>query len=376
MKIIQVVPRNRALVNEFLDLPSRIYEDIPQWVPSLRMDARRVFDRRANPFYKHSEAAFFLAMSQGERAVGRIAVMDNRNFNRHKGERTAFFYLFECVDDEAIARKLFEAAFDWARSKGLDSIMGPKGFTPLDGLGLLVKGFEHRAVFGVPYNPEYYVRLVERLSFEVQRDMLSGYVDRDTKFPETIHRVADRVKERRGLHVAGMETRGQLRRVIPKLKEMYNKILASAPNNVPLTDDEIDALASQIIWFADPELIKIVMKDDEAVGFLLAYPDISAALQRTRGKLFPLGWIDLLLELRMTTDAILNGIGLLEEYRGTGGTVILFSELAKTLIESRYQRGDLVQVGTDNDKMLRELEKLGVEFYKMHRIYRRSLIQD
>jgi GNAT superfamily N-acetyltransferase len=374
MHIIQVAPDERRLINQFLDLPFHIYQDIPQWVPPLRMDVRRVFDRRRFPFYNHSEAAFFLAIGDGREPLGRIAVLDNHNFNRHKGEKTAFFYLFESIEDEAVATKLFQAAFAWAHSRGLDSIMGPKGFTPLDGLGLLVKGFEHRAVYGVPYNPEYYRRLIEGLDFGVQRDMLSGFVDRDTKFPPAIHRVADRVKERRGLHIARLETRGQLRRIIPKLKEMYNKILASVPNNMPLTDDEIDALANQIIWFANPKMIKIVMKGDEAVGFVLAYPDISAALQRTGGKLFPLGWIDILLELRRTREAILNGIGILEEYRGTGGTVILFSELAKTLTESRYQRGDLVQVGTDNDKMLRELEKLGVDFYKMHRIYRRSLI--
>ena len=53
-------------------------------------------------------------------------------------------------------------------------------------------------------------------------------------------------------------------------------------------------MAQQIIWFADPRLIKLIFKDDELAGFLFAYPDVSAAIQRTGGRLWPLGWVDLL----------------------------------------------------------------------------------
>ena len=133
-------------------------------------------------------------------------------------------------------------------------------------------------------------------------------------------------------------------------------------------------MANQILWFADPRLIKIVMKDEKPVGFLLAYPDISAALQKTKGRLFPFGWWTILRELRKTDWININGAGMLEEYRGLGGTAILYSEMFKSVAENpRYRHAEVVQVGLENDRMQRELENFGVDFCKLHRMYRKGL---
>jgi hypothetical protein len=128
-----------------------------------------------------------------------------------------------------------------------------------------------------------------------------------------------------------------------------------------------------MLWFADPRLIKIIFKDDQPVGFLFAYPDISAALQRCQGKLWPVGWLDCLLEMRRTKWVNINGAGIIEKYRGLGGTALLFSEMRQSIAEGRFEHADLVQIGADNDKMQRELRDLGIDFYKTHRMYQRTL---
>ncbi len=151
MNIIQIDLSNKKQVKDFLDLPFRIYKDTPQWVPPLQMDDRIRLNPKRYPFYQHSQAGFFLAY-EGTRPVGRIAVMDHRLYNEYNNEETAFFYLFECENDGQIAEVLFESAFKWARARGLTKILGPKGFTVMEGFGLLVKGFEHRPAFGQPYN--------------------------------------------------------------------------------------------------------------------------------------------------------------------------------------------------------------------------------
>jgi hypothetical protein len=116
------------------------------------------------------------------------------------------------------------------------------------------------------------------------------------------------------------------------------------------------------------------MKGDTPVGFLLAYPDVSAALQKTRGRLLPFGWLTLLLELRRTDWININGAGLLPEYRGSGGTAILYSEMFKSVAENpRYRHVEVVQIGLENENMQRELENFGIDFYKMHRTYSREL---
>ena len=165
MNITRIDLNNKKLVGQFLDLPFHIYKDIPQWVPPLRMDERIRLDPKRYPFYKHSKAEFFLAY-EGSRPTGRLAVMENRLYNDYNCTRTAFFYMFECEQDSESVRGLFDSAFAWARSRGLTQIQGPKGFTALDGFGLLVKGFEHRPAFGLPYNPEYYIQLVEEQGFQ------------------------------------------------------------------------------------------------------------------------------------------------------------------------------------------------------------------
>jgi hypothetical protein len=372
MNITEVDPSDGRQVRRFLDLPTRLYRDVPQWVPPLASDARHMLDRRRHPFYRHSEAAFFLAQREGQ-TVGRIAILENRNYNAYNKERTAFFYLFECEDNPEASQALFGAALEWARQRRLERLLGPKGFTAMDAMGLLVRGFEHRPALGVPYNPPYYASLVEAAGLHKSGEQVSGYLDRTVEFPERIHRVAELVRKRRGLTVARYRSRGDLRSLVPKLGKLYNDALAGTTGNVPLTPEEIQAIANQMILFADPHLIKIVLKDDEPVGFLFAYPDVSAALQRTGGRLFPVGWIDILLEFRRTRWININGAGIIEKYRGLGGTAILFSEMCKTVKESRFEFADLVQIGVENDPMQREMKDLGIDFYKMHRTYERAI---
>jgi len=300
--------------------------------------------------------------------------LDNRLYNQHNHEKTAFFYLFECEKSEDTANGLFLFAFDWADKRGLDKIQGPHGFTALDGLGLLVKGFEFTPALGLPYNPEYYEELILKQGFQPVDDIISGFLGKDCAFPERIHELAGRTKERRGLSIASFKKRSELRAGISRMKDLYNEAITGTTGGIPITDEEIKALARQMLWIADPKLVKIVMKGDKAVGFLLAYPDISAALQKNNGRLLPFGWISLLLERRNTDRININGAGMAAEYRGLGGTAILYSELYKSLMENpRYQQVEVVQIGMENSRMQREMENFGMNFCKIHRTYQKEL---
>ncbi len=371
MNIFEINLEDHAQVKRFLNLPFAVYRDIPQWVPPLASEAAGMLDPSRHPFYRHSQAAFFLAESAAGETLGRLAVLENRRFNEFNHEKTAFFYLFECQPDAQAAGELFAAGMEWARSRGLERIYGPKGFTALDGMGLLVRGFEHRPAFGIAYNPSYYSQYLLEMGFSASPEVLSGYMSRDMQMPEKIFEVARRVQEKRGLKVINFRTRGELRRMVPGLKELYNASLPGTVGNVPLTDEETNAMAAQLIWFADPRLIKIIFNsDDQPVGYLFAYPDISAAVQRTHGKLFPFGWADVLMELRRTTWANINGAGIAEQYRGMGGTALLFAEMYKSFrSEPRFQHADIVQIGSDNERMLNELRGMGIDFYKAHQMF-------
>lgn len=373
MNVFQIDTNNKTLKKLFINLPFQIYKEIPQWVPPLSGDIYQMLDEKRHPFYKHSQAAFFIALNQENTPVGRLAILENKNYNAFNNEKTAFFYLFECTNDAKVAFELFSAGINWAKSQGLTRIIGPKGFTVFDGIGMLVKGFEYRPAFGLPYNPQYYVNLIEGLGFEPIDELVSGYLNRDTDFPKNIHEISKTIQGRRELRVAIYNNRKDLRQLIPYLKDMYNNALGGTTGNVPLTDDEVEGLADQMLWFADPKLIKIIFKQEKPVGFLFAYPDISAAVQRNKGQLFPFGWIDMYLELKRTRWININGGGMVEGYRGLGGTAILFSEIYKSILDSRYQHAELVQIGANNANMQRELRNLGIDFYKIHRLYEKII---
>jgi hypothetical protein len=188
-----------------------------------------------------------------------------------------------------------------------------------------------------------------------------------------VHDLANRVKERRGLRVANFQSKRELRALVPKIKRVYNETLGTFERNSPLTDEEIDAVAERMISVADPELIKVVMQGDELVGFLFAFPDLSAAIQRCKGRLWPLGWLYLLREFKQTRWVNLNGMAVIPKFQGLGANLILYSEMVKTLQCGRFTDADLVQARDNNTKMIAELERLGVPVYKRHRVYRKPL---
>lgn len=373
MPIHRLDPADRRAVRRYLDLPFRLYHDNPLWVPPFAGEARAQLDPKRHPFYQHSQAAFFVA-TEGDEIVGRLAVLDNRRYNEYHGEQTAFFYHFEAVNDRTVSRALFDAAFDWARRRGLNRLWGPKGFSAVDGQGILIEGFEHRPAMGVPYNPPYYSALLEDAGFRKQLDFISCYIDRSIGLLERFLEVAEKVKQRRGLRTVSFRSKDELRAMIPRIAAVYNQSFVEVQGYTPLSEAEARAIAERILAVADPSLIKLLMKDDEIVGFILAYPDLSAAVQRCRGHLWPTGWLHLMREYGRTEWINFNGAGILAPYRGLGGNALLYAEMYNALWNrAQYQHGDLVQVQETNMRMVQELQAMGVRPYKKHRVYVRDL---
>ena len=374
LSLESVDTRRRDQVRAFLDFPYRLYAGHPLWVPPLRMDVALQLNREKYPYYRHSDADFFLAR-RGGNVVGRIAVLENRRYNETHRARTAQFYLFECEDDFVIAEALFAQAADWARRRGLDTLVGPKGFAPLDGYGFLVDGYEFRpAMTMMNYNPPSYPAYVERLGFTKVVDFVSCYLGADQfHLPERVHRIAERAAERSGLRIVRFRNKRELRAWADRIGKAYNQAFVHNWEYYPLTDEEIRFVTDSVLSVADPKLIKIIARGDEAVGFLFAFRDVSTGLQRCRGRLFPLGIIHLLLDMRRSDWVAINGAGILPEYQGRGGNALLYSEMEKTIREAGFRHADLTQVAESAVQMRRDLETVGGVSYKNHRVYARTL---
>jgi GNAT superfamily N-acetyltransferase len=374
LTIEQVDTKSKSQVDRFVHLPFRLYKNHPQWVPPLLMDSKMYLNKDKHPFYEHSEADFFIAAQDG-RDVGRIATLNNRRFNQYHGTKQCQFYFFDCEDDQAIAKSLFERVFDWARQRGLDQIVGPKGFGPLDGYGLLVEGYEYRQMMNMMnYNYPYYPKLVETLGFEKEVDFVSCYLNgNEFRLPQRIHSIAERVQRRGTLTVHRFTKKKVLVKWSNQIGKAYNDSFVNNWEYYPLTENEIKFVVDNLMLVANPRLIKIISHDQDVVGFLFGFPDVSAAMQRARGRLFPTGLIDILLEMRRTKWISLNGAGILPEFQGRGGNALLYSEMEKTVRSFNFEHADLTQVAESAVLMRNDLINIGGKPYKNHRVFRLSL---
>ena len=361
-------------VNRFIRIPFRLYEGHPQWVPPILVDVKTQLNRKKHPYYEHSDGDFFIASRDG-RDVGRLAIFENRPYNKYHGTQQAHFYFFETENDQEIANALFERAFEWARSRGLNAVIGPKGLGPLDGYGLVVEGYEHRQMMTMMnYNYDYYPRLVEAIGFTKEVDFLSCYLRSDEfHLPERVHRIADRVQQRGTLTVKRFKNKRELLAWAGRIGQAYNKTFINNWEYYPLTEREIAFVVDNIMTIAVPKLIKIITHDEDVVGFLFGFPDVSTAIQRSKGKLLPFGIIDMLLEMRRTKWIALNGAGILPEFQGRGGNALMYSEMEKTIHDSKFEHADLTQVAETAVNMRHDMIKLGGKPYKNHRVYRISL---
>lgn len=375
LRVDKIDTNDKASVRRFVSILFRLYENHPQWVPPILMEAETQLNKSKHPFYEHSDADFFIATRDG-RDVGRVAAIENKRFNQYHKTKQAQFYLFDCEDDQEVANALFERVIDWAKGRSLDRLVGPKGFGALDGYGIQVEGFEHRQIMSMMnYNYPYYVRLVENLGFTKEVDFVSCYMSKDTfHLPERVYRIVDRVKSRNNLDVHRFETKKDLRAWAKKIGKLYNDSFINNWEYYPLTDREIQYLLENILTIADPRLIKIITHNDDAIGFLFGFPDLSAAFQRAKGHLFPFGAIDiLLLEPKRTKWVSLNGAGVLPEYQGVGGNALLYIEMEKTLHDFNFEHADLTQVAETAVQMRHDLENVGGKAYKNHRVYQKQI---
>jgi hypothetical protein len=376
MLIIEKVDtENKRQVRRFVELPFRIYVDCPQWVPPLNVDAYNQLNRSKHPFHEHSDMDFFLAV-RDRRDVGRIAAIENKPYNKYHNKKTANFFLFECENDMEAATDLFDAVTDWAKARGLDTMIGPKGMGPLDGYGTLVFGFEHRQTMTMlNYNHAYYPALIEAQGFVKEVDFVSCYLPADKfQMPERVRKISERVMQRGHLEIKTFKSKKELLAWADRIGTAYNDAFVHNWEYYPLTQREIDFVVENIMTIADHRLIKIITHGEDVVGFLFAFHDVSAAMQRAKGKLFPFGLIDILLEIRRTNTVAVNGMGILPEHQGHGGNALLYYAMGNTLLNfKQFTNVEMTQVAETTEQMRADLKNLNGVEYKNNRVYRKEI---
>jgi GNAT superfamily N-acetyltransferase len=377
--------RTKADKKSFVELPWTLYRDDANWVPQLVSMAYEAVDTEKFPFYEFARLAMFNAW-RGERLVGRIAAIDNPRHNQTHNDKVGFFGFFEVEDDPEAAQALFDAAGEWLRARGKDAMRGPANPSVNDPYGLLVDGFDRPPVILMPYNPPYYVDLIEAGGFEKAMDLLAWYVPTSVyggtkadQIPEKLVRVAKAVRKRYGYTVRHVDM-GNLDEEVEKIKVVYRQAWEKNWGAVPLSDGEIDHLVAGLKLMADPELVIVAEDPDGNVaGMAISLPDLNQALLKAYprpGVPEPVTLLKLLWHWKVRsciTALRVLALGVLEPYRGRGVDAVLMYETAQVALPKGYVWGEMGWILETNEMMSRAAEMMGCEIYKTYRIYEKRL---
>jgi GNAT superfamily N-acetyltransferase len=364
-------------LSRFIELPYRLHRRDRTWVPPFKSEVRKLLDRRANPFFQHAEAEYFLAERDGQ-VVGRIAAIHNRLHNEIHEDRVGFFGFFECINDFTVAAPLLDAAAAWLRLRGLDTIRGPMSFSVNDECGLLISGFDAPNTLMMPHNPPYYLPLIETAGFTKARDLIclqGGSHVAPIPAPERTVRAVELILKRYGLRIRMLNMK-RFSEEVELVKQLYNACWEKNWGFVPMTDAEIDHLAASFKPVVIPELVPFVEREDGTpVGFGLALPDLNQALVNNRsGAMFPAA-LTMLWKLRrkQITRARILLLGILPEWRGKGIDAALYHWIWTRAGERNMGWGEAGWLLEENHAIIQGLAKAGFAPYKTYRVLDRPL---
>ncbi|HSB18638.1 MAG TPA: N-acetyltransferase [Anaeromyxobacteraceae bacterium] len=355
----------------FVRFPERIYRDDLHWVPPLLMERHDFLDPRKNPFFAHADVALFLARRGGE-VVGRIAAVEDRNFNAFQHSRTAYFGLYESVNDPGVAAALFATARGWARARGLDTLLGPMNLSTNYEVGLLVEGFDSDPYFMMPYNPRHYAALFEACGLRKAKDLFAWERSAASPPPERFARIADRIRKAEGITIRSVDL-SRFDAEVARIKEVYNAAWEQNWGFVPMTEAEFDKLARDLKQLVVPELALIVEDGGEPVAFSLTLPDLNQALKKVGGRLtwygLPLGLARLLWHQRRIDRVRLMALGVKSGWRRRGLDAVLIVESIRRTRALGYRGGEVSWTLEDNELINRAIESVGCSRSKVYRVY-------
>lgn len=365
------IAENKRDFHTFLHFPYELHRQNPHWVPQPLISQKAILDRRRHPFYRTADAEFFLAERDGE-VVGRIAAIHNRAHNDYHGDRTGFFGFFDCRDDDEAASALLDAAGAWCSERGLECIQGPMNPSTNYECAFLSEGFDGPPVIMMPWNPPYYLRLMEQAGMAAEKELLAYYVRSDLPIPEKLSRVAERTLAKEGVTIRTLDL-SRFREELDKVFMVYNDAWTDNWGYVPMSREEIETMARELKPVFDPRLILIMEKDGDPVGFLFAMPDLNQVFARMGGRLFPFGWWHLLRGRRRTSIVRVLAMGFRKSYTNMGFAAVIYEKIFRQANTLGYAGAEISWILEDNEPMNRIAKLLDGDLYRRYRIYSRPV---
>ena len=325
-------------VREFIRFPLRLYRQCPYFVPPLYADEKKLLRSGGNT--ENAESVFFLAEQDGK-TVGRIQGIIEKQYNERHNAAQARFTRFDSIDDEKVAKALFDALEQWAAQKGMNEICGPLGFNDLDREGLLVEGFCEDSTFEEQYNYEYYGSLLERIGFCKDVDWVEYELRMPEKRNEMLDRVAKRAMEMNKLHIA--DTNLPKRKYIEKYRDGFFECLdvcyRDLYGTVELSRKAQDELIDQFMLIVNKEYALFICDENEkVVGFGLCFPGIGNAVKKSGGRLTLPTLLRILRTVKNPAVIDLGLVAVRPEYQKKGVNAVILNGMLDILSSGKVEK--------------------------------------
>ncbi|MDL2222542.1 hypothetical protein LJB98_00405 [Bacteroidales bacterium OttesenSCG-928-M11] len=330
---------SKSDLKKFVKFNNNLYKDCKYHVPDLIDGEVDTLSRDKNPAFEHCDSIYYLAYKDNK-IVGRIAGIVNHKANEIWNQQYARFGFVDFIDDNEVVDALFDAVEKWAAEKRMNAIHGPLGFTDFDHEGMLVEGFDLVGTMATTYTYPYYPEHLERLGYKKDADWNEFHIQIPKEIPERHARISEIVLKKYGLKILKFKNAKEVRPYARKIFELLNESFAPLYGYSSLTAKQIDYYVDMYIPLLRLELVPVVIReaDDEIVGVGICLPNLSLALKKAKGHMFPFGWIHLLRALYGKSEVVdLYLAGVLPEYQSKGVNALLFYDLIPVFNKIGYK---------------------------------------
>lgn len=361
--------------NKFIEFPYSLHSNNENWIAPLRFDVKNNLNEKKNPFYKHSKIKLWVAKDKS-RIIGRIAGIINDNHNIYYKDKVGFFGFFECLNDKKVSKMLFDKAAEFVGEHGMDTLRGPVNPSTNDECGLLIDAFDFPPVMLMPYNPKYYIDLIEDYGFTKAKDLLALFINKDVikneQLMAKLERISEMILKKENIVIRKVNLK-DFENEVQRVRDVYNNAWQDNWGFVPMTEDEFKYIAANLKLAVDPDFVELAEIDGKPIGFSLALPDINQAIKGLNGRLFPFGIIKFLLNKRKIDQLRVIILGVKTEYHKKGIDAIFYRDIIRAGNKGKYIGAEISWVLEDNLAMKQAAEKLGAKVYKTYRIYDKQL---
>ena len=368
-------------LKRFIELHYDLYAGNPYDVPNLFSAEMKTLSKDKNAAFEFCEAEYFMAYNADNQLVGRVAAIINHRANKRWGRLCVRFGWIDFIDDINVSRALLQAVEDYGRSKGMNEMIGPLGFTDLDPEGMLTWGFDQLGTMPTIYNYSYYPEHMEQLGdFEKDNDYVEFKLMVPDTVPEKYTKISRMIETRYNLHVRKFTKKdifeGGYGR---KIFELINTCFKDLYGYSELSDRQISQYIDMYLPMADLSLITGVEDwnaEKKLVAVGISIPSLSVALQKCRrGRLFPMGWWHILRALKQhkTKGVDLLLLGVLPEYRMKGANALMFSDLIPRYQAYGFEWGESQVEMETNENVQSQWQYLETILHKRRRCYKKWL---